>query len=90
MDAARCAEQASAYPLPPDAPPFDYGTAGFRTHASRLLPVAFRCGALAAARSFARGGAATGVVVTARLRPLPPGERAHPRRRPITRRRITG
>lgn len=45
---------------------FEYGTAGFRTHASRLLPVAFRVGALAAARSVACGGGATGVVVTVR------------------------
>jgi phosphoacetylglucosamine mutase len=45
---------------------FDYGTAGFRTLASRLDAVAFRAGAVAAARSAACGGAATGLVITAR------------------------
>ena len=45
---------------------FDYGTAGFRTRAERLDAVAFRSGALAAARSAACGGAATGLVITAR------------------------
>jgi hypothetical protein len=47
---------------------FDYGTAGFRTLASRLDAVAFRAGAVAAARSAACGGAATGLVITVRCR----------------------
>lgn len=58
-------ERCKEYALPEGAS-FDYGTAGFRTHASRLLPVAFRVGALAAARSAACSGAVTGVMVTVR------------------------
>jgi hypothetical protein len=58
-------ERCKEYALPEGAS-FDYGTAGFRTHASRLLPVAFRVGALAAARSAACNGAVTGVMVTVR------------------------
>lgn len=48
---------------------FEYGTAGFRCCASRLACVAFRCGALAAARSASLGGAPTGLVVTASHNP---------------------
>lgn len=62
--------------LPPSSPlsfapgaRFDYGTAGFRAHASRLESVAFRCGALAAARSFACAGAPAGLVLTASHNP---------------------
>ena len=71
----RCAMQSSVCPHAADVlrcrtsgAVFDYGTAGFRTHASRLDAVAFRAGAVAAARSAACGSAATGLVITARPR----------------------
>ena len=47
-----------------------YGTAGFRREGSTLIGVAFRCGMLAAVRSIALQGRATGLVVTASHNPV--------------------
>ena len=47
-----------------------YGTAGFRREGSTLVGVAFRCGMLAAVRSIALQGRATGLVVTASHNPV--------------------
>lgn len=51
---------------PPTGKTFAYGTAGFRTDGSLLRSTVYRCGGLAAARSFASGGKATGLVITVR------------------------
>jgi phosphoacetylglucosamine mutase len=60
---------ASAGPSPD--PALKYGTAGFRAAATRLPGALVRVGALAALRSAAAAGAATGVMVTASHNPAP-------------------
>eukprot|EP00170_Pyropia_yezoensis_P008337 contig_34817_g8364 len=55
---------------PPPPPPLAYGTAGFRAAAPRLTAAIVRAGLVAALRSRALGGAATGVVVTASHNPV--------------------
>jgi len=75
MDIARLCAAAAAYP-PPPAPAaaaaagntsgntsnmqFSYGTAGFRTKGDLLASTVFRCGALAAVRSYITGKATVG------------------------------
>eukprot|EP00793_Prasinoderma_coloniale_P004614 PRCOL_00000375-RA len=54
----------------PPARPLGYGTAGFRGPAATLPAATARCGALAALRSAERGGAATGLMVTASHNPV--------------------
>mmetsp|Transcript_26007 Transcript_26007/g.80992 ORF Transcript_26007/g.80992 Transcript_26007/m.80992 type:complete len:285 (+) Transcript_26007:252-1106(+) len=51
-------------------PKLAYGTAGFRTEASRLIVAMERVGMLAGARSAEKGGAAVGVMITASHNPV--------------------
>ena len=48
---------------------FSYGTAGFRTDASLLDPIAFRTGILASLRSLSTGSA-IGIMITASHNPI--------------------
>lgn len=56
---------------PPHSPPLNYGTAGFRAHASALPSAFVRCGILAAARSHSHAGAPIGAMITASHNPAP-------------------
>ncbi|SZF04730.1 unnamed protein product [Blumeria hordei] len=58
----------SKYPKPASHS-FEYGTAGFRMHASLLDSVTFRIGLIAALRSRKFGGQAIGVMITASHNP---------------------
>ena len=62
---AACNGGEEAAPAPAPGPALGYGTAGFRAEATRLRGLGFRTGLLAALRSAAAGGRATGVAVTA-------------------------
>lgn len=57
-------------PRPDNTPVLKYGTAGFRSKAEDLEVCMFRVGVLAALRSVALGGRATGLMVTASHNPI--------------------
>jgi phosphoacetylglucosamine mutase len=63
VDLERVQKASAAYPKPPGYKP-SYGTAGFRTEASKLPSTVFRCGLLIGLRALSTG-AACGVMITA-------------------------
>ena len=65
------ASDAAKYAKPISSKPIAYGTAGFRARAETLESTFYRMGMLAVLRSRARGGLASGLMVTASHNPEP-------------------
>ena len=65
------ASDATKYAKPASSKPIAYGTAGFRARAETLESTFYRMGMLAVLRSRARGGLASGLMVTASHNPEP-------------------
>ena len=65
------ASDAAKYIKPTSSKPIAYGTAGFRARAETLESTFYRMGMLAVLRSRARGGLASGLMVTASHNPEP-------------------